>query len=189
MTKVKKALFDEQHFAVIAWFSLGRLIRIANSQDVVDLIVNGDAQCFTEELGLGVALDETDDAAETAGAETYRLGCQHNVLAQHTCINLTTAFRRRANQYNIRRSAEQIFEAFVAGYLLGVLLFEHVVNLSEQLLILYYAQNPRLTVTATGGVDATLDQIGEFLVLYRLIELLTDRTAGHDGLGHRVVER
>ena len=61
--------------------------------------------------------------------------------------------------------------------------------MSEQLLILYHAQNPRLTVTATGGVDATLDQLGEFLVLYRLVEILTDRTSGHDGLGHWVVER
>ena len=113
MTKVKKALFDEQHFAVIAWLSLGRFIGIADGQDVVDLIVDGDAQCFTEELGLGIALDKTDDTTETAGAETYRLGCQHNVLAQHTGINLTTAFRRRAYQYNIRRIAEQVFEALV----------------------------------------------------------------------------
>ena len=149
MTKVKKALFDEQHFAVIAWLSLGRFIGIADGQDVVDLIVDGDAQCFTEELGLGIGLEETDDTAETTGAETYRLGCQHDVLSQHTGIDLSTTFRRRAYQYNIRRVTEHVLEAFVAGYLFGVEGLEHVVDLSKQLLVFHHAQNPRLTVSFT----------------------------------------
>ena len=69
----------------------GCSFRVADGEDVVQLIVSRDVKAVEEELAFLVRQQKAHWATETTGAETHRLCCQHHILTQQSCIEFATA--------------------------------------------------------------------------------------------------
>ena len=106
--------------------------------------------------------------------------------AQQASIEFTTTIGWGADTDERWSVAEHILETRVTAHLVGIGFLVHLVDVGDEFLVLHDTHHPWLAVHTTGGIDATLHDGLQFLMLHRRVEILAHRAACHDRTGDGV---